>query len=551
MNAARRRSWRSQCARVAAFSGIVGALTAGCGTDSGDAPASSAPATDANSGTALRPATARWEMVDMLRESAAQEYHESDGGGRAWLEPIDGEPPLARVGVRGRFRIVYEAGPLGIVEGGLVFLQVSPFWNWSTPQTEEPLAPGYTELRTPAEGVRLEGRTLDQQLLGVFIRGRALAAGERVEILYGAGPAGVGVDRYAEKNSRFWIAVDGDGDGVRKVLADSPGVEVVASTPAQLVVGIPSTARVGDEVRVTLAVLDAVGNTGVDVTGEIRFDAPEGLELPTSVNLAEDAGGRASVTARVTGPGIHRLRATAPGGLEAESNPLAVNDGPRILWADLHGHSALSDGTGTPSDYFVYARDVAGLDVVALTDHDHWGMLPLDSHPESFAEITRTTRAFHAPGHFVTLLGYEWTSWIHGHRHVLVFDDEGTLVSSLDPATETPAQLWSALEGVRALTFAHHSAGGPIATNWEFPPDPHFEPVTEVVSVHGSSEAPDGPRTIYSPVPGNFVRDVLDRGFVLGFIGSGDSHDGHPGLSRLANPSGGLAAIVSEDLTRE
>jgi hypothetical protein len=46
------------------------------------------------------------------------------------------------------------------------------------------------------------------------------------------------------------------------------------------------------------------------------------------------------------------------------------------------------------------------------------------------------------------------------------------------------------------------------------------------------------------------VRDVLNRGYRFGFIGSGDSHDGHPGLSHLANPSGGLAAIISEDKTR-
>ena len=101
------------------------------------------------------------------------------------------------------------------------------------------------------------------------------------------------------------------------------------------------------------------------------------------------------------------------------------------------------------------------------------------------------------------------------------------------------------------MTFAHHSAGGPIATNWAYPPDPVLEPLTEVVSVHGSSEAADSPDLIYSPVPGNFVRDVLDRGFELGFVGSGDSHDGHPGLSQIASGTGGLAAILSEDLTRE
>jgi hypothetical protein len=49
----------------------------------------------------------------------------------------------------------------------------------------------------------------------------------------------------------------------------------------------------------------------------------------------------------------------------------------------------------------------------------------------------------------------------------------------------------------------------------------------------------------------NWVRDALGMGYQLGFVGSGDSHDGHPGLAQLAGGTGGLAAILSEDLTRE
>jgi hypothetical protein len=123
--------------------------------------------------------------------------------------------------------------------------------------------------------------------------------------------------------------------------------------------------------------------------------------------------------------------------------------------------------------------------------------------------------------------------------------------SSLDPETERPTALWRALTRQDAITIAHHSAGGPIATNWSYPPDPTLEPVTEVVSVHGSSEATDSPSQIYSAVRGNFVRDALDRGYRLGFVGSGDSHDGHPGNAHLAARTGGLAAILSEKLTRQ
>jgi hypothetical protein len=127
------------------------------------------------------------------------------------------------------------------------------------------------------------------------------------------------------------------------------------------------------------------------------------------------------------------------------------------------------------------------------------------------------------------------------------------LYSSLSLDFESPTQLWNALRGKRALTLAHHSAGGPIPTNWDIPPDPVLEPLTEIVSIHGSSEAPDSPDPIYDPLPGNYVRDVLDRGYRFGFVGSGDSHDGHPGLAQFAagTNSGGLAAIISDELTRE
>ena len=53
-------------------------------------------------------------------------------------------------------------------------------------------------------------------------------------------------------------------------------------------------------------------------------------------------------------------------------------------------------------------------------------------HPELWEEIRRETELFHRQDDFVTLLGYEWTSWIHGHRHVLYFSDQGLILSSID-----------------------------------------------------------------------------------------------------------------------
>jgi hypothetical protein len=490
------------------------------------------------------------DIVEALRQDLEAERHPADGGGKVWIVEDDSSSGEVRAGSPGRWTFLYETGPLGIAEGGWIFFQAPPFWGWSTPQVTDTESVGFTEVSTLAEGIVLDAHTVDQGLLGIQILERPLEAGEQVRIVYGAGERGAIADRFAESESRFFFAVDGDGDGVRKLVESRLTVEVLPGPPVQMVVLLPSTAQPGDKVRLTVAILDAAGSAGVDVEGEIRLQGLDGL--PETVHLEAEQKGLLHLDVYLESEGIVRILAEGPQGLVGESNPLVVSSGGhRIAWGDLHGHSATSDGTGTFADYFAYARDVAALDVVALTDHDHWGMEPLALHPELWNEMQRQVEEFYLPGEFVTIFGYEWTSWSQGHRHVLYFESGGEVLSSVDPEYETPEQLWAGLRDSLALTFAHHSAGGPIPTNWQYAPDPNLEPVTEIVSVHGSSEALDSPGVIYSPLPGNFVRDVLDRGFEFGFVGSGDSHDGHPGLSHLASQSGGLAAFLTHDLTRQ
>jgi hypothetical protein len=498
----------------------------------------------------------RPEIRDAFVEAQRRPRHASDGGGRARLVLGEGQDGSVVAGTSGRWTIEYTAGPLGIAEGGAIYLQVSPFFEWSTPQAADEAAPGFTRVSTTAEGVELAARTLDQQLLGVEVGGRALREGELVTIVYGAGPAGARADPYAEKASRLWIAVDGDGDGARKVLRDSPGVDVLPGPPAMLVATLPSTARAGEPVRLCLALLDARANLAGPCEARIELaDLPGGLELPREIELVPSDRGRKSVTGVAREEGVLRLRAVAKldgRELEATTNPLLVSGGPRILWGDLHGHSALSDGTGSPEDFHEYARDVAALDVVALTDHDHWGLLFLDEDPDLWRRNVEAARAFEEPGRFVALPGYEWTSWLTGHRHVLFFGDETPLCSSIDERYDTPGELREALRGKEALIVPHHPAGGPIAIDWRVAPDPELEPVVELCSAHGTSEALDAPRVLHSPRPGHFARDALERGYRFGFVASGDGHDGHPGLAWKGPhyPTGGLVALLSEDLTR-
>jgi hypothetical protein len=447
------------------------------------------------------------------------------------------------------FDIEFEVGPLGIANGGAVYFQLPGVGGWSLPQTRRPKARGYTTV-SAAPDIQIEaGPTALNKAIAIRVTGRALREGDQIAIHYGDGSGMALPDRYAERDARFWIAVDGDGDGVYAYLAETAQIDVLAGPAAVLVAHLPSTARSGDSLELRVAALDKHRNAALELGAPITLrSVPDGL----SFGEPESGAGHARIPGIAGPPGVYRVQVRTPE-LHTMSNPVVVaDDAPRVLWGDLHGHSAFSDGTGLPDDYFGYARDAAGLDVVALTDHDHLGIVLLDERPQLWEQIQASVARHHDPGRFVTLLGFEWTSWIYGHRHVLYFGNRGPLLSVMDPGTETPEQLWNALRsgGSKALTFAHHSAGGPVATDWSRRPDPEFEPVTEVTSIHGHSEAADAPHVLPHAIEGNFVRDALDRGYRLGFVGSGDTHDGHPGVTHVGYASGGLAAIFSPDLTR-
>jgi hypothetical protein len=204
---------------------------------------------------------AKLDTHQSLLEDLAAPRHPADGGGRAFLDP--GSPKVARAGERVRVALTYEVGPLGIAEGGALFLEPSPFWGWDAPQTEMTEAPGATEVTTEVQGVSLETSALGG-LLAIHVRGRKLEPGERVHFTYLTR-----ADRFAEREERVWIAVDGDGDGVRALVLESPTIEVLAGEPARLVLTLPTTARPGELVRLVLAALDALGNRGVELEDEV------------------------------------------------------------------------------------------------------------------------------------------------------------------------------------------------------------------------------------------------------------------------------------------
>ena len=249
--------------------------------------------------------------------------------------------------------------------------------------------------------------------------------------------------------------------------------------------------------------------------------------------------------------GIYFFQVDGPKGLTGKSNVLLCRKGQASLnlyFGDIHGHSRQSDGTGTPEDYYRYAREVSGLDISSLTDHADFGTIPIRG--DVWERIKEAANQAYQPGRFVTFVAFEWTNWIYGHRNVYYRDGDGPIFRSIDPESNTPEKLWKVIEPYQAMTIAHHVGGGPIATDWSIPPGPK-EWLVEISSIHGSSEYYGCESCIYRPVRGAFVRDALARGYKLGIFGSGDNHDGHPGNGSVGAPVTGLLGVYSTGLTRE
>jgi len=55
----------------------------------------------------------------------------------------------------------------------------------------------------------------------------------------------------------------------------------------------------------------------------------------------------------------------------ALSIPLPAQSDLSVFFGNLHSHTGLGDGRGTPFAAYEHARDVAGLDYLAITEHNH------------------------------------------------------------------------------------------------------------------------------------------------------------------------------------
>ena len=151
-----------------------------------------------------------------------------------------------------------------------------------------------------------------------------------------------------------------------------------------------------------------------------------------------------------------------------------------VFWGDFHAHSSLSDGSAAPSEAFLYARDVAGLDILALSDHTH--MLSAGE----WKMLGTVAQTFTEEGRFLALRSQEFGSSDHFGR-INIHDCP---IRNPNATTNLPATYAFLLEEGAVGVFNHpRSSVGTLFDDLAFRPE--FEEAMvgmEVVNESGNCQ---------------------------------------------------------------
>ncbi|MBI5833278.1 MAG: CehA/McbA family metallohydrolase [Armatimonadetes bacterium] len=245
---------------------------------------------------------------------------------------------------------------------------------------------------------------------------------------------------------------------------------------------------------------------------------------------------------------------------------LAVMAGPavsaerQVYWGDVHCHTDHSDGTGSLEALLTYARDVAHLDFVIVTDHDFGHGHPWWMANEEWQLIQDTIDSFTVPGRFVAIAGYEWTSqpkyWTevgpgmaserifpgppryYNHKNVYFPGRAERMFNAKDRSCFTPRSLAAAVQRAGGLIQNNHPDAGPEGRD-QFDYDTGGDGVIANTEM-GADTVHYGGKT-YELGWERLLRGFLARGGRTGFVKGTDTHEGKPAAR---------TAVLAGELTR-
>ena len=270
-----------------------------------------------------------------------------DGQGKAVIQP---KGPFM-VGSQVDFQIDFTIGKAGIAPGGFIILQISPWWGWSQPQNLSPEAEGFISVTPSVADPSLQVKILSLHRVLVFSQKKRIKPGETITFKY----TRARVDKFAESEELFMIFVDADGDGHSACITNPPIIRTTAREPVHLNIAAPPQANPGETIKISAAPLDAIGNWSQFPNGTFTLSITHNDKVTGEKSIiAKENEKTLTFSYKILEEGIYFFHVKGPDELQGKSNVTLCQEGiPRLklYFGDIHGHSRLSDGTGTPGDY--------------------------------------------------------------------------------------------------------------------------------------------------------------------------------------------------------
>lgn len=494
-----------------------------------------------------------------------------DGGGMAVIDfdGASGKTIEVRCGSIGTWTITYTVPNSGMAVGGgvKVFRVPNKYWLGQCKQAEDPKALDYVTTKRsdvgPVEFAYIGRFYKDHKEAQVRIKDTPMAAGSTIQIVFGdrsGGSPGAEVPYSWQPPCVYYIESDLDGDGSFARLPEPLVVVPVAGPAVKFVVDLPLIAGVGEKITLNIRAEDAGSNLAARFTGRVSLVCTDPqAQFASEVSLTEAMDGIAHTDIVFRTPGIHYVTArSADSGVIGSSNPIRITltePEYRIYWGDLHCHTQESDGTGSLDFNYGYARDVAWLDFIGVTDHLVWDAQgkpevstdgPIRRTPDEWNDLqSAAARKHHVPGRFVTFLGYEWSAGSErgGDHNVYYMNDRARVGCAWHLNDEYKDVR---CRGDRAAFVIPHVGGRIADPKWH---DPAVEPQVEINSMHGHFEW--------------LAQEYLQAGHKVGFNGGSDSHFGLPGndiwpnhgrlglARRDTSVPQGTTCVFAPQLTRE
>ena len=455
------------------------------------------------------------------------------------------------------FTITYTAGYFGIDDSGSIKICTRFATDMGRPQFTAPEQPNYVSIVAsngatleyrfdPKDNIRPWDKTIYIKIVKGFFR-----EGDQLLVHYGdpiGGCSGMRMQTFCEDTFELKVLVDAFATYQYVEIPESPVLNIVPGPETKWVMQLPTMRRVNEPFRLQLKAEDRWGNPTdkTDASFKLTSNLPV-KGLPQEINQdTQNDGVLLHEGLSVSSPGdIYIELRDSDNILVSRSNPLRIFEDSELVpfWGELHGQSEETIGTNSINDYFAFARDKAGLDVIVHQGND------FQITNEFWEKIQIVSKQFLDEGHLVTFPGYEWSgnTGLGGDRNVLFFHEGETIrrsshalvsdLTDIDTDCNSSDALFQSLKGSETVVFAH--VGGRYADIQSH--EGNLERSVEIHSAWGTFEW--------------LLQDALRNGYRVGIVSNSDGHKGRPGASypgaSMFGAYGGLTCMLASKLTRE